>query len=218
MKRLKVIACEVAFRELCFCAGQSSSIVDFTFMPRKLHIVGAEKRQVALQSEIDQVDEHKYDAILLAYGLCGGGVVGLKSKLPLVIPKARDCLSIFVGSKERYAGIKEEHPKAFYLTSGWLEREIVPESEKSPKTLTAYKSMIDEVIFIDTHVGSRDKYRQEVSEIAQSLEASESEIEGDNTLLLNFLDGNWNEDDFTIIAPNHQIIRADKQNIIGSEI
>ncbi len=217
MKRLKVIACEVAFRELCFCASQVDNIVDFTFMPRKLHIVGAEKMRDTLQSEIDKVDTDVYDTILLAYGLCGCGVVGLKSKLPIVIPKAHDCISFFLGSRQKYADLKQEHLKAFYFTSGWLEREIVPKNGDLSKGLSAYKSMIDDVVYINTGVGNIEDYRTQVQGFSQKCEALFVEVDGDNSLLLNFLNGNWSENDFTIIPPNHQIIATNDDNIIGYE-
>ena len=215
MKRFKVIACEVAFRELCSCASQVHAIVDFTFMPRKLHIVGAEQMRETLQSEIDKVDVHKYQAIFLAYGLCGCGVVGLKSKLPIVIPKAHDCISIFLGSDQRYVDIKQEYPKAFYFTSGWLEREMIPNSGRISENFTLYKSMIDHIIFINTGVGNSEEYRKEVHEIAEKLESSFTEIEGDKTLLFEFLNGDWKEDHFTIIPPKHSVIATNDNNIIG---
>jgi hypothetical protein len=40
-KRLKLIACEVLFREICCCAAGCSNIVDITFMEKGLHDVGA---------------------------------------------------------------------------------------------------------------------------------------------------------------------------------
>ncbi len=217
MKKLKIIACEVAFRELCFCASQVGSIIDFTFMPRKLHIVGEDKMRDTLQSEIDKVDTDMYDAILLGYGLCGCGVVGLESKLPIIIPKAHDCISFFLGSKQRYEELKQEYLKAFYFTSGWLEREIVPNNGSLSKNLSSYKSMIDDIIFIDTGVGNAEYYRAQIQEDAKHLETSCIEIKGDNSLLLNFLNGNWNENDFIIIPPNHQIIATKDDNIIGYE-
>ncbi len=217
MKRLKVIACEVAFRELCFCASKVDTIVDFSFMPRKLHIVGVEKMRATLQNEIDQVDTEIYDAILLAYGLCGCGVVGLKAKLPIIIPKAHDCISFFLGSRQRYTDLKQEHQKAFYFTSGWLEREIVPKNEGLAQNLASYKSMIDDIIFINTGVGNSEDYRRQAQQLAQECEASFIEVNGNNSLLLNFLNGNWNENDFTIIPANHQIIATNDDNIVGYE-
>ncbi len=217
MKRLKVIACEVAFRELSFYGSQSNCIIDFTFMPRKLHIIGTKSMKETLQSEIDKVDIDRYDAILLGYGLCGCGVVGLKSKLPMVIPKAHDCISFFLGSKEKYLEIKQDYPKAFYFTPGWLEREIIPNRGYTSEDFALYKDVIDDAIFINTSVGNTDNYRKEIKEMCQSLEASFKEIQGDSLLLQNFLNGNWDEDSFKIIPPNHEVIATNDKNIIGYE-
>ncbi|MFI3327313.1 MAG: hypothetical protein R3Y35_14265 [Clostridia bacterium] len=41
------------------------------------------------------------------------------------------------------------------------------------------------------------------------------EISGDNSLLMKFLNGDWNENDFTVIPPNHKIIATNDNNIIG---
>ncbi|NMA25360.1 MAG: hypothetical protein GX936_06815 [Clostridiales bacterium] len=35
-KRLKLIACEVLFREICHCAARCSNIVDITFVEKGL--------------------------------------------------------------------------------------------------------------------------------------------------------------------------------------
>ncbi len=219
MKRLKVIACEVAFRELCFCAAQADTVVDFTFMPRKLHIVGAAKMQEILQGEIDKVDAEKYDAILLAYGLCGNGIVGLCSPLPIVVPKVRDCISFFLGSQQKYDAFLKEHPKAFFFTSGWIEREmnfgggnILDNFAKMPDK---YKSMIDEFVFINTNVGNTKDYREKIRTQAESIAWTPIEIEGDNSLLFRFLNGNWSENEFAVIPPNHRIVSSDNENIIG---
>ncbi len=213
MKRLKVIACEVAFRELCFCAARSKTVMDFSFMPRKLHIIGAEKMRDILQAEIDKVDINIYDAILLGYGLCGCGVVGLRSKLPIIIPKAHDCIAFFLGSGQKYADLKKTYPKAFYFTSGWLEREI--DADSGEFNFSLYKSMIDDLIFINTGIGNIEDYRIRIQELSQKIEASYIEVDGSNSLLLDFLNGHWDEENFTIIPPQHQIIATNDDKIIA---
>ena len=55
-KRFKLIACEIMFREICFCASQSRNIIDIQFMPKGLHDIGESKMVIKLQAEIDQVD------------------------------------------------------------------------------------------------------------------------------------------------------------------
>lgn len=59
MKRLKVIACEIAFRELCFCASMSNNIINFSFMTKGLHDKGAQKMREVLQSEKQKLETYR---------------------------------------------------------------------------------------------------------------------------------------------------------------
>ena len=100
--RLKLIACEIAFREICLCAANSRNVVDPQFLPKGLHDIETRDMVARLQEEIDGTDE-KYGAILLGYGLCNNGTVGLVARnAPLVLPKAHDCITFFLGSRRRY--------------------------------------------------------------------------------------------------------------------
>jgi len=52
--------------------------------------------QARLQAAIDKVEERQYDALLMGYGLCNNGIVGLTTKsIPLVIPRGHDCITVF---------------------------------------------------------------------------------------------------------------------------
>ena len=84
-KRYKLIACEVMFRELSYCAAKSKNIIDVVFLSKGLHDMGAEKMLSSLQDEIDRVDIEKYEAILLGYALCNNGIVGLRSSIPIIV-------------------------------------------------------------------------------------------------------------------------------------
>ena len=118
---IKVIACEILFRELCHCAARSPSLVDFEFLTQGHHDTPKQGR-VEIQRRIDAVPAGKYDAIVLGYGLCSNIVTGLVSThTRLVIPRAHDCISLFLGSKERYQEHFASHPGTYYYTSGWLE-------------------------------------------------------------------------------------------------
>ena len=118
---LKVIACEIAFREICFLAGQSKNLLELEFLTQGLHDVPCAGR-VQIQARIDAVPAGRYDAILIGYGLCGNIINGLTtSHTPLVIPRAHDCITFFLGSRERYQQLQSAQPSAYYYTSGWLE-------------------------------------------------------------------------------------------------
>jgi len=117
----KVIACEIAFRELCMSAAKAANLVDFEFLTQGYHDnpdIGLE----LIQQKVDAVPEGKYDAILLGYALCNNMLVGMTAPhTQLVIPRAHDCITFFMGSKERYQQYFNECPGTYFYTSGWLE-------------------------------------------------------------------------------------------------
>jgi hypothetical protein len=117
----KVIACEILFRELCHLAAQTPHLLDLEFLTQGLHDSPRRGRS-ELQARIDAVPAGKYDAILVGYGLCGNIISGLTTAhTPLVIPRAHDCITFFLGSKERYQRQCQSSPGSYYYTSGWLE-------------------------------------------------------------------------------------------------
>ncbi len=118
---LKVIACEVAAREIYHVAARSENLIDVELLTQGYHDIPAIGR-TELQKRIDAVPAGKYDAIILGYGLCSNILTGLNTAhTPLVIPRAHDCITFFLGSKERYQEFFNAHPGTYYYTSGWLE-------------------------------------------------------------------------------------------------
>lgn len=129
---LRVIACEVALREFCFTGALSPNVIDFDFLTQGYHDTPAKGRD-EIQKRIDIVPPGKYDAIVLGYGLCSNILNGLNTRhTRLVIPRAHDCITFFLGSKERYQEFFDANPGTYYYTSGWLEcgrRRSVPGQE-----------------------------------------------------------------------------------------
>lgn len=120
-RRLKVIACEIALREICHCAARSPSVLDLEFLPQGLHDTPSRGRD-EIQRRLDLVPAGCFDAVLVGYGLCSSILKDLRAgPTPLVIPRAHDCITFFLGSKERYQQCFTERPGTYYFTSGWLE-------------------------------------------------------------------------------------------------
>jgi hypothetical protein len=118
---LKIIACEIAVRELCQVTAGCRNVVDLEFVAQGYHDTPA-LGQVEIQKRINAVPAGKFDAIVLGYGLCSNILVGLTTAhTPLVIPRAHDCITFFLGSRERYQKCFGENPGTYYYTSGWLE-------------------------------------------------------------------------------------------------
>ncbi len=95
-------------------------------MPTDLHTRPQADLRPALQREIERIEREEPDCevILLAYGLCSMGTVGLQSRrIPLVIPRAHDCITLLLGSRARYQALFDEYGGGIYWYSpGWIEQ------------------------------------------------------------------------------------------------
>lgn len=119
--RLFVIACDVLARPVYLCAARSPHVVDLRLLPRGLHNDPADLRS-RLQAVIDEVPAG-YDGIVLGYGLCGGATAGIRARqVPVVVPRAHDCITLFLGARERYAAETEGQAATYWYVADQLER------------------------------------------------------------------------------------------------
>jgi hypothetical protein len=242
-KHYKLIACEIMFRELCYCASQCKNIIDIQFMPKGLHDIGEAKMVPTIQAEIDKVDVTKYDAVLLGYGLCNNGIRGLYANLPLVIPRAHDCITLLLGSKEKYIDYFEKNPGTFFKSPGWVERDVNPtDSEQSVtsqlgmnKTYQEYLEKYGEenaqylmeslgdwfknykkLAYIDTNIGDFQEYKKLTREQAKEKGWEYEELQGSLDLLTSLLNGQWDTKEFLVVPP-HKTVQAvyDQEQIIN---
>ena len=120
--RLRIVGCEVLARPLYLAAARSPHIVDLTLLKQGLHDRPGGLRD-RLQAEIEATGPTEHDAIGLAYGLCGGATSGLvASTTPVVLPRAHDCITLFLGSRERYASEFIDHPGTYWYAQDFMER------------------------------------------------------------------------------------------------
>ncbi len=105
-------------------AATAGSVVEVEFLRRGLHDMERSFMASRIQQAIDAVDPAAgYEAILLGYARCNDGLVGVTARsIPLVIPRAHDCITFFFGSRAAYRTYFDENPGTFFLTSGWSER------------------------------------------------------------------------------------------------
>jgi Protein of unknown function (DUF1638) len=220
--RLKLISCEVLYREMCAAASRSPHQVDVEFLPIGLHAQGSSAMRDRLQEAVATVDPTRYDAILLGYALCGNGIAGLASRaLPLVIPRAHDCIALLMGSRERYAGYFESHPGVYFRSPGWIEHGQNLEQAYALEELIARYGEDDGRYLFGQFSGYRRNYRQ-LTYIATTVEPDGSfeqqareeagrrgwrfeSIRGDLHLFENLLAGNWDERDFLVLPPGWRV-------------
>ena len=250
--RLKLIACKALYRELAYVTAFSENIVDVTWLRQGYHS-RPEKLRELLQKEIDDVesgtDSHTnricdrgegsgvaddFDAILLGYGLCSNSTTGISAKHHrLVIPKAHDCITFFLGSKELYASYFQSIPGCYWFTASWIENTNMP-GEKSwarMRQVFKEKGYDDETIdYLLTESGGlnnysnigyirmpfldRPSYRQISMDAAKFFGWNFHEIEGKMDLLQRFIDGDWDEKDFLVLEPGEIAAQSYDDDVI----
>jgi hypothetical protein len=240
--RLKLIACEILFREINFVVSSSPHEVDVEFLAKGLHDLGRESMFGKLSEAVHNVDADGYDAILLGYGLCSGGVVGLRAeRVPIVIPRAHDCITLFMGDRQRYQEYFSANEGVYFQTTGWIERggeltQNLPDSvavklginlDKSELIKRYGKSNAEylheklsglkhytKTTFIEMGVEPDDSFENFAKTDAQKKNMKFEKIKGDLSLLKKLVNGNWNENEFLIVKPNQQISFAYDDNIL----
>lgn len=231
--RIRVIACEVLFRELCLAAARSPIVVDLKFLRKGLHDNPDTLRQ-SLQRELEEVDAEQIDAVVLGYGLCSNGTAGLRAPaVPLVIPRAHDCITLFLGSRQRYVDMFTERPGTYYYTSGWLERggDSIPQPQEQGGGLLdqSFQQLVDKygednarflmefqgqwrqryttACYVRMPLSHRPEYADRVRSIAADNGWEYLEVEGDDRLIVAMVAGDWNSEDF-IVVPAGEIVQA----------
>ncbi len=92
---------------------------EVTYLDSGLHTRPVEMAPT-LQRHLDALPEPS--TVLVGYGLCGNGVVGVESgPHTLVFPRTHDCIGMMLGSQQRYEEEFYAEPGTYYLTRGWLE-------------------------------------------------------------------------------------------------
>ncbi|MDR0668486.1 MAG: DUF1638 domain-containing protein [Treponema sp.] len=238
MLKLKVIACDVLKREVAYLGSRSACVVDVTYLPQGLHAT-PDILRAKLAEQIELANrgypynhyglEASYDYILLIYGLCDNSVVGLTSeKVPLVIPRAHDCITMLLGSRTRYDELFHGHPGIYWYSRGWIECSEQPGEERYIRTYASYVERYGEdnaeylmemeqgwftsynrAVFINwKELGNDEYYRNYTKSCAAYLRWDYQETDGDPSLLEKMLNGVFDGDD-VLVVPERKTVVAD---------
>ena len=224
--RLQFIVCKVLQREAYFCAARSTNVVDVVLMEQGLHNEPEKLRarvQEALGRTVD-VQGRPYDASLLGYGLCSNGVVGIEARITTVVPRGHDCITLLLGSKEKYQEYFDTHRGVYWYSAGWIENSQQPGKERYEATLQHYvekygqdnaeylmqmeQGWINEyqwATYVDWGFPGAERYRRYTKECAEFLGWNYDALEGDPGLLQRLLDGEWDRESFLVLSPGQKI-------------
>jgi hypothetical protein len=232
--RFALVTCEVFYREMCWAISRSPNQVDMVALPKGLHDLGSDRMRSRVQEAIDGVKASDYDAILMGYGLCNNGLAGIVARhIPIVLPRAHDCITLFMGSRERYIAYFNDHPGTYFKTTGWIERGSAGEDLKQLSIQQqhgmnmSYEEMVEkygednaqylydelcnhtrnygQFTFIEMGVEPDASFERLVEKDAEKRGWAYQKIQGDLSLIRKLIDGLWDESEFLVVAPGEQI-------------
>ncbi len=244
--RFKLISCEVLYREMCAVVARAPNQVDMQFLPKGLHDIGRAAMLQRLQAAVDGVDASQYSAVLMGYGLCNNGVHNLRARtVPVVIPRAHDCMTFFFGSRERYLDYFNNNPGTYFQTSGWIERsELTGELRQASighltgmdqsytelikkygednaqflwETLCNTTRNYSQVAYIEMGLGPSDAFEAQTRLEADARGWKFDKVQGDLNLAERLVAGNWDAKDFLVVPPGSRVVASNNEGIIAAE-
>ena len=239
--RLKVIGCDVLARALYLYAAQSPHTIDIEMFRYGLHQHPNDLR-ARLQQAIDATRGQGYDAVLLAYALCGKSTHGLVAgDTQLVMPRAHDCITLFLGSRARYRQQFEQVPGTYWYVQDYLERDdgsgvgLAIGAETGADAEATYASYVekygkDNAEYLMEIMGAWQSHYQRAGLIDLGIgDASLAEkraqadaarrgwtferLPGDLGLVRRLLYGEW-DDDFLVVPPGQTISMTYDENVL----
>lgn len=227
----KLISCEVFSREMYKELLESPNTVFPVFTQKMSHVSPASLRD-SIQQEINKTEPERFDYILLGYGLCGNAVNEIYTeKIPLVIPRAHDCCTILLGSKESYKAHFAHRPSCRWTSGGYMETGDMNLRENESYIYfcsnLSYKELVEKygednalyiieslapkdgndntIIYIETPPYEKLNLREKAEKEALNKGCEFELIEGNVRLFHMLINGIWPKEEFLIVPPGHHV-------------
>lgn len=241
--RFKAFICEVLAREFYYWSAVSPHIVDIELLDSYYHEYPEDMHKI-LQEKIDLLEEkkHTYDYIVLGFGLCGKVLENLKSRsIPVVMPKAHDCITLFMGSKDVFAEYFRDNPGTMYYMASWLERNGLKKERKELDSIglggsyeeyvkkygeenakylieiaDQWKKNYNTSLYLDNDLIEKD-FTGQVAKLAQERAWEFRKKKSDSSLVNKLLFGEWNEQEFLIAHKDSIIYPSYDEGIIKNK-
>ncbi len=243
MKRLTVIACSSLRPELELLAGEAGTAITFQHLEMGLHQRSAEALHAALQDAIDAAAADRCDAVAVGYGLCNRGVVGLRARaVPVVVPRAHDCIGLLLGSNRRYLDQLAAQPGTYFQSAGWLAQAdsirqpdftFGPNSNVTRERLVArygednadyllgrfedFTQHYERLAYIATPAPASALQEAAAQTIAGNRHWQYERLAGDLGWLRRLLSGDWKAREFVILAPGERLALTFDAHLMAAE-
>jgi hypothetical protein len=229
--RLKLISCNVMNHEIRYCASRSVHRIDTEFLYQGLHEL-PDRLNRSLKEALSGVDPDKYDYILVNYGLCGNGTLGIyHPDVPIIVHTFHDCIPLLIGDRKYHSEYVSERPGTFWFSCGWIEGFPLPGSPDFAEKYAEFynreinekqRDLIEQMLMQNyTHLtfirwdelGPKlaEKGRDYTKRCARSLGSRlrrklvYDEVKGSPEILRRFVEGEWDSDDFLCLEPGKRL-------------
>lgn len=212
-----LISCNTLRPEIAYVFARDGIDMPVIYLESKLHNTPA-KLLETLQDAVDSVTGA--ERILLGYGNCGNGVVGLHANdCEIIIPRVDDCISVLFGSQRTRMAYSSEHA-AFFMTEGFWDMGYNLADEFAQLVEDYGEEDADEILemmyhnyrtmaYLDTGVSDIADLQARTCGICEKLGLSQTVAPGTLTYLEMLLHGPWPDNRFLHVAP-HATIVADE--------
>ncbi len=210
-----IIACRVMEPELSALAGDAPGI-SLSYLDQSLHRT-PQRMAPLIQALIAQADPD-IAQVVLGYGLCSNGIAGVRAgRQELIVPKAHDCIALFLGSLARYNQLSQEDPGTYYLTPGWVAEGKDPLGiiaddytprvgrENAEWVMREELKHYSQLAMIDTGAVALDGLRERAMANAEFFGMRYAEIQGSDLYLRQLVHGPFPSHSFFRVAPGHEV-------------
>lgn len=224
-----LLACDVFTDEIALLRSRTTApIGPVAWLEMGLHDRPAELRR-AVQTALAALESApEVEVVLLAYGRCGDGLVGLRAgRCPLVLPRAHDCVSVLLGGPAAHEAVLRDDPGVYFYSPGWIRGRRVPGPDRATHLRTLFAARypddpdrVADLVAADAetfaahgcaaYVDLTDDPVAEAycRECARHLGWRFRRLPGDARLLHDLLVGPWDDTRFLRVPPGHAIAAA----------
>jgi len=244
MQHFIALTCEALARSIYASAATSPHTITVRLFQQGLHDRPRNLR-ATLQTALDELEPGACDAVLLAYGMCGTSTVGLRAPAhtPLVMARAHDCITLYLGSRARYQEEFNRHPGTYWYSLDYMERAadgsstalgaagLEDQEAKYEEYVAKYgresaDALMDEIrswtqhytraAFIDTGLGDPTAYETLARQKAEREGWVFERKQGDRRLLEQLIHGQWPDEDFLTVPPGYVIQQSYTDGLISA--
>lgn len=244
MSHYLALTCEALARSIYAVSAAAPHAISVRLVRQGLHNTPKTLR-ATLQEQIDAVAPDAFDAILLAYGLCGTSTLGLVARhTPLVLPRAHDCITLYLGGRQRYQAEFEAHPGTYWYSLDYLERsgngasvglgaatigamdEIYAEyvrkygqdnADYLMEVMGEWGRHYDRAVYIDMGTGDGQVYERMAQDEAARRGWTFERRQGDLRLLRRLVCGEWAPDEFLVVPAGWRIRQSSGDDLVDVE-